>query len=65
MMRWRFIQLTPSKHSSGNKKMEEDAHKDTEKKLAEIKKLGKSKGQKVVDDLLNAVVKVTPEPPSR
>ena len=45
--------------------MEEDANKDTEKKLAEIKKLGKSKGSKVVDDLLNAVTNVIPEPPSQ
>ena len=51
------------KHSSGNKKMEEDANKETEKTLVEIKSIGKSKGQKVVDDLLNAVVNVTPEPP--
>jgi V-type H+-transporting ATPase subunit G len=51
------------KHSSGNKKMEEDANKETEKTLVEIKSVGKSKGQKVVDDLLNAVVNVTPEPP--
>jgi V-type H+-transporting ATPase subunit G len=65
MLRLKFIRLTSIKHSSGNKKMEEDAHKDTEKKLAEIKKLGKSKGQKVVEDLLNAVVKVAPEPPTQ
>lgn len=65
MLPLEFIRLTSSKHSSGNQKMEEDAHKDTEKKLAEIKKLGKSKGQKVVDDLLNAVVNVTPEPSSQ
>jgi V-type H+-transporting ATPase subunit G len=45
--------------------MEEDANKDTEKKLAEIKKLGKSKGPKVVDDLLNAVTNVSPQAPSQ
>ncbi|KAF2668812.1 vacuolar ATPase [Microthyrium microscopicum] len=51
-------------HSSGNKKMEDDASKETDGKLDEIKKEGKAKGSKVVDDLLNAVVNVTPEPPS-
>lgn len=45
--------------------MEEDANKDTEKKIAEIKKIGKEKGSKVVDDLLNAVTQVQPVPPSK
>jgi V-type H+-transporting ATPase subunit G len=52
-----------SKHSSGNKKMEEDASKETEIKLKEIQEIGKNKGQKVVDDLLQAVVSVHPEAP--
>jgi Vacuolar (H+)-ATPase G subunit len=52
-------------HSSGNKKMEQDANKDTEKKLAEIKDISKSKGSKVVNDLLSAVIDVDPEPPSK
>ena len=34
-------------HSSGNKQAEEDADKDTEKKLEEIKKIGKDTGPKV------------------
>jgi V-type H+-transporting ATPase subunit G len=42
--------------------MEEDANKETEKALAEINNVGKTKGSKVIDDLLNAVVNVTPEP---
>lgn len=50
-------------HTSGNKKMEDDAAKDTDKKIAENKKLGKDKGKKVVDDLLKAVMEVKPEVP--
>jgi V-type H+-transporting ATPase subunit G len=53
------------KHSSGNKKMEEEANKDTERKLQEIKQIGKSKGEKVVKDLLGALVNVKPEPPKK
>ena len=43
--------------------MEEDANKDTEQKITEIKKTGKGKGTKVVDDLLQAVMDVKPEVP--
>jgi V-type H+-transporting ATPase subunit G len=53
-------ELILQKHTSGNQKLEEDASKDTETKLADIKKIGKSKGSKVVDDLLRAVVTVVP-----
>ncbi|QIW97552.1 hypothetical protein AMS68_003070 [Peltaster fructicola] len=49
----------------GNKKAEEDADKDTDKKLAEIKKVGKDTGPKVISDLLKAVMDVKPEPPSK
>jgi V-type H+-transporting ATPase subunit G len=45
--------------------MEEDASKETDKKIAEIKSIGKSKGSKVVDDLLKAVISVDPEPPAK
>jgi V-type H+-transporting ATPase subunit G len=45
--------------------MEEDANKDTEKKIAEIKKIGKDKGSQVVNDLLNAVTDVKPVPPNK
>ena len=45
--------------------MEEDANKDTEKKIAEIKQIGKEKGSKVVDDLLSAVTNVKPVPPAK
>jgi len=45
--------------------MEEDASKDTDKKITEIKKIGKDKGSKVVDDLLNAVTNVKPVAPAK
>lgn len=54
-----------SQHSSGNKKAEEDADKDTEKQLEEIKKIGESTGGKVVEDLLIAVMEVKPVVPDR
>lgn len=44
--------------------MEEDATKETEKKISEIKGTGKGKGKKVVDDLLQAVMDVKPEVPA-
>ncbi len=56
---------TIRKQSSGNKKAEEDADKDTEEKLQEIKKIGGEKGDKVVEDLLKAVTDVKPEVPDR
>jgi V-type H+-transporting ATPase subunit G len=45
--------------------MEEEANKETEGKLEEIKRIGGEKGDKVVEDLLRAVMDVHPEPPSR
>ena len=54
-----------AQHTSGNKKMEEDANKETEAKLEEIKKVGKEKGNKVVEDLLHAVIDVNLKPPSK
>ncbi len=45
--------------------MEEDANKDAQKQIEEIKKIGKEKGPKVVDDLLNAVTNVKPVPPTK
>ena len=52
-------------HSSGNKKAEEDAEKDTQAKLDEIKQIGDKSGPKVIDDLLKAVVDVRPQVPDR
>jgi len=54
-----------SKHTSGNKKAEEDADKDTEQKLEEIKQIGKKTGPQVVDQLLKAVMDVRPQVPNR
>jgi hypothetical protein len=45
--------------------MEEEANRDTERKLQEINQIGKSKGKKVVEDLLGALVNVKPEPPKK
>ncbi len=45
-------------HSPGNKQAEEQAEKETEKKLNEIKQIGEKTGPKVVDDLLKAVLDV-------
>jgi V-type H+-transporting ATPase subunit G len=58
-------QTHPPQHSSGNKKMEEDANRDTEGKLEEINKIGKANGKRVVEDLLGALVNVKPEPPKK
>jgi V-type H+-transporting ATPase subunit G len=54
-----------SQHTSGNKKAEEDAEKETQQKLEEIKGIGKKTGPKVVDDLLKAVLDVKPQVPDR
>jgi V-type H+-transporting ATPase subunit G len=54
-----------TQHSSGNKKAEEEANKETEVKLKEINEIGGKSGKKVVDDLLHAVLNPTPEPPNR
>ncbi|KAF2707223.1 V-type ATPase G subunit [Pleomassaria siparia CBS 279.74] len=50
-------------HSSGNKKAEEDANKEADVKVKEIKDIGNKSGSKVVDQLLAAVTDVKPEPP--
>lgn len=49
-------------HSSGYKKVEEDASKEADAKLAEIKEAGNKQGDKVVDGLIHALVDVKPEP---
>ncbi|KAF2091101.1 V-type ATPase G subunit [Saccharata proteae CBS 121410] len=52
-------------HSSGNKKAEEEADKETEEKLKVIKEIGNKSGNKVVEQLLTAVTEVKPEAPSK
>ncbi|KAF2808270.1 V-type ATPase [Mytilinidion resinicola] len=49
-------------HSSGNQKAEEDANKEAEAKVKEIKGIGSKTGSKVVDQLLAAVIDVEPKP---
>nr|POE66142.1 v-type proton atpase subunit g [Quercus suber] len=51
--------------TSGNKAAEEQAEKDTQKQLDEIKSIGEKTGPQVVEDLLKAVVGVRPEVPDR
>ncbi|KAK9576231.1 hypothetical protein V6Z92_009507 [Aspergillus fumigatus] len=50
-----------AEHSSGYKKAEEDANKEAEVKLQDIQTAGKVKGNKVVEDLINAVIDVNPQ----
>lgn len=58
-------QLTSTQHTSGNKKAQEDANKDAESQMKDIKGQG-SKGQdQVVKDLLKAVFDIKPVVPDR
>ncbi|PWY78130.1 vacuolar ATP synthase subunit G [Aspergillus sclerotioniger CBS 115572] len=50
-----------AEHSSGYKKAEEDANKEAEVKLQEIKDAGNEKGAKVTEGLIHALVDVKPE----
>lgn len=52
-------------HTSGNKKAEEDANKDSENQLKEIKEAGKKGESQVISDLLKAVFDVKPVAPER
>ncbi|TVY47570.1 V-type proton ATPase subunit G [Lachnellula cervina] len=54
-----------SEHTSGNKKAEEDASKDAEVKIKEIKEAGKKGQDQVVKDLLKAVFDIKPVVPDR
>ncbi|WYZ41947.1 hypothetical protein EsH8_V_000842 [Colletotrichum jinshuiense] len=53
-----------SEHSQGNKQAEDEADKEAEAKIKEIKDAGKKSQDKVVSDLLKAVFEVKPVPPS-
>ena len=57
--------LTIEQHTSGNKKAEDDANKDAEVKIKEIKEAGKKGQDKVVKDLLSAVFDIKPVVPDR
>ncbi len=52
-------------HTSGNKKAEEDADKETENRIREIKEAGDKNGDEVVESLLRAVIDAKPEVPKR
>ncbi|KAF2628893.1 V-type ATPase [Macroventuria anomochaeta] len=52
-------------HSSGNKKAEDDARKDTDAKVKEVEDLGSKSGSKVVEQLINAVTNADPKPPRK
>ncbi|KAI9835247.1 MAG: hypothetical protein M1838_005331 [Thelocarpon superellum] len=54
-----------AEHSSGNKKAEEEADAEADATIKEIGEIGKKKGGQVVDDLLKAVMDVTPQVPDR
>lgn len=52
-------------HTSGNKKAEDDANKDAEQQMKDIKVAGKKGTDQVVKDLLKAVFDVKPVVPER
>lgn len=52
-------------HSQGNKKAEEEANKEAEVKIKEIKESGTKSQDKVINDLLSAVFDVKPTPPTK
>ncbi|KAK6064998.1 V-type proton ATPase subunit G [Seiridium cupressi] len=53
-----------SEHAAGNKQAEDEANKEAESKIKEIKGAGEKSQDKVVSDLLKAVFEVSPVPPS-
>ena len=53
-----------AEHTQGNKQAEEEANKDAEAKIKEIKESGKKSQDQVVKNLLKAVFEAQPEPPS-
>lgn len=54
--------LTIAQHSSGNKKAEDDAKKETDSKVKEVEDLGNKSGSKVVEQLITAVTNANPKP---
>ena len=54
--------LTIAQHSSGNKKAEDDAKKETDGKVKEVEELGNKSGSKVVEQLIAAVTNAEPKP---
>lgn len=54
-----------AEHTQGNKAAEEEADKEAESKIREIKQAGKKGQDKVVKDLLKAVFDVRPVAPEK
>jgi V-type H+-transporting ATPase subunit G len=54
-----------SEHSAGNKAAEDEASKEADAKIKEIKAAGQKSQDKVVSDLLKAVLDVKPVPPTK
>lgn len=54
-----------AEHTQGNKAAEEEANKEAEARISEIRTAGKKNQDKVVQDLLKAVFEVKPVAPSR
>ncbi|KAJ4337746.1 hypothetical protein N0V87_004494 [Didymella glomerata] len=52
-------------HSSGNKKAEDDAKKDTDSKVKEVEELGNKSGSKVVEQLIAAVTNANTKAPRK
>ncbi|KAF3042027.1 hypothetical protein E8E11_007836 [Didymella keratinophila] len=52
-------------HSSGNKKAEDDAKKDTDNKVKEVEELGNKSGSKVVEQLIAAVTNANTKAPRK
>ncbi|EEH48235.2 V-type ATPase, G subunit [Paracoccidioides brasiliensis Pb18] len=54
-----------AEHSSGNKVAEDEANKEAEAKVQQIRDIGKQKGSQVVEDLIQAVIDVQPQTPGK
>ncbi|AEO59344.1 hypothetical protein MYCTH_2081891 [Thermothelomyces thermophilus ATCC 42464] len=53
-----------AQHTQGNKQAEEEANREVEAKIAEIKETGKKNQDKIIKDLLAAVYQAHPTPAS-
>jgi len=56
------ILLTLLQHSGVNAQAEQEATREVEAKLQEIKRVGEEKTPKVVEELVNAVIDIQPKP---
>ncbi|KAL2259224.1 hypothetical protein VTK26DRAFT_7172 [Humicola hyalothermophila] len=51
-----------AQHTQGNKQAEEEANREAELKIKEIREAGKKNQEKVINDLLSAVLDAKPVP---